>query len=111
MSVDELLDALGELGIEIKADGDRLRFRPRSALTPELECWLKVHKAELLAGLRGEAPNLPMSLPEAQAVWDALVKEIATEPDFPAGVAGAMRAATAHWATEDPQGGLDNQKA
>lgn len=34
-------------GITLRVDGDRLRFRPASAVTPELLDGLKAHKAEL----------------------------------------------------------------
>ncbi len=44
-----LLAELGRLGIEVTAHGNRLRYRPRSAVTPELAERMKVHKAELLA--------------------------------------------------------------
>jgi len=60
----DLLLALGRAGIkELVSDGERLRYRPRSALTPELAERLKAHKAELLAALRthGRPSRLPMA--------------------------------------------------
>ena len=51
MSAAELLMDLGRLGIRLEADGERLRFHPRSALTPELLGRLKAHKGELLTML------------------------------------------------------------
>ena len=45
----DLLAELTELGIELVASGDRLRYRPRSAVTPDLVERLRIHKAELLA--------------------------------------------------------------
>lgn len=48
MSAAELLMDLGRLGIRLEADGERLRYRPQSALTPDLLGRLKAHKGELL---------------------------------------------------------------
>lgn len=62
MNAAELLLDLGRLGIRLEAHGDRLRYSPRSALTPDLLDRLKSHKAELLALLR-PAPEAPLSLP------------------------------------------------
>lgn len=49
MTSHELLADLERLGITIEARGDRLRYSPISAVTPELIDRLKSHKAELLA--------------------------------------------------------------
>ena len=51
MSAAELFLDLGRLGIRLEADGERLRYFPRSALTPDLLDRLKVNKAELLAAI------------------------------------------------------------
>lgn len=48
----DLLADLSRLGIEVVAHGDRLRYRPQSALTPDLVERLRIHKTELLATLR-----------------------------------------------------------
>ena len=48
----ELMTDLARLGIHIEAHGDRLRYSPRSAVTPELADRMKAHKGELLAILR-----------------------------------------------------------
>jgi len=52
MSAAELLADLDRLGVRLEADGDRLRYHPRSALTGELVARLKAHKGDLLAMLR-----------------------------------------------------------
>lgn len=44
-----LLAELTALGIELQAHGERLRFRPQSAMTAELVARVKVHKLGLLA--------------------------------------------------------------
>ena len=54
----DLLAGLSRLGIELVPHGDRLRYRPRSALTPDLAEQMKAHKGEILAILRPEAPEV-----------------------------------------------------
>ncbi|MCH8967298.1 MAG: tetratricopeptide repeat protein [Planctomycetes bacterium] len=54
-SVDALLIELTRRGIELQAHGDRLRFRPRSAMTPELVEAVKVHKFALLTVFVGHS--------------------------------------------------------
>ena len=49
----ELLSELDRAGIELRADGNTLRFKaPAGALTPELRRKLTAHKAELVCSLR-----------------------------------------------------------
>ena len=54
MSPAELLGELTRQGIELRADGNRLRYRPRAAVSPELAETLRTHKGELLTLLRGD---------------------------------------------------------
>jgi tubulysin polyketide synthase-like protein len=68
MSTGALLAELRRLGIEIEADGDRLRYAgPEGAISPELLERLKAHKADLIAVCRktnvraGEGRNLAES--------------------------------------------------
>lgn len=66
MSVTDLLADVARLGIKLEAHGDRLRYCPRSAVTPELIEHLTAHKAELLAML--PTPRMaPDSLPKPEA--------------------------------------------
>lgn len=51
MSAAEIVADLARRGIRLEADGERLRYFPRSALTPDLLDRLKAHKAELLAAI------------------------------------------------------------
>lgn len=51
-----LLTELVRHGIELQAHGDLLRYRPRSAMTPELAARVGARKPELLAILRLGAP-------------------------------------------------------
>ncbi len=48
-SVAELLAELDALGIELEADGEHLRYRPREKVTADLAGRMKTHKAELAA--------------------------------------------------------------
>ena len=51
-SVEAVLIEIARRGVQLRGDGGRLGYRPRSALTPDLAEQLKAHKAELLALLR-----------------------------------------------------------
>lgn len=55
MSAAQLMTDLARLGICIEAHGDRLRYSPRSAVTPDLADRMKAHKRELLAILSPDA--------------------------------------------------------
>ena len=46
-----VLADLQALGIDVKPDGDAIRYRPRQAMTPALLRRLQTHKVELLAML------------------------------------------------------------
>lgn len=52
MGACELLERLKAAGVELKADGNRLKFRPVDAVGPEIVRELRVYKPELLAILR-----------------------------------------------------------
>ena len=52
MTADALLSELRSQGIELQADGDRLLYRGRRALTPKLRDRLRIAKSELLDLLR-----------------------------------------------------------
>ena len=67
MNTPELLSDLDRLGIRLKADGERLRYYPRSALTPDLLGRLKAHKADLLALL--QATSAPDQAPATSTSW------------------------------------------
>lgn len=60
-----LLADLRSRGVELVAAGDRLRFRPASAVSEDTREALRVHKAELLAllGPRSYSYPWPDSLP------------------------------------------------
>jgi hypothetical protein len=74
MSAAELMADLDRLGIRLEAQGDRLRFHPRSAVTPDLADRLREHKGELLALLRSP-PVTSIDLADCQ---HSDVEEIST---------------------------------
>jgi hypothetical protein len=59
MTATDLLADLQQRGVELKADGERLLYRPKDALTSELHQALARHKAELLALLSQPPPPSP----------------------------------------------------
>jgi len=81
MSAAELLSDLSRLGIQLEADGERLRYFPRSALTPDLLARLKAYKPDLLAMLR-PAPDVMDDLRAAETRWidESPDCDLATEP-------------------------------
>ncbi len=48
MSPDDVLRELAERGVTLVADGERLRARPREAITPDLRAALLAHKPDLM---------------------------------------------------------------
>ena len=48
---------LAILGVTVRADGNRLRIRPRSKLTPELLERVRLHKAEVIKVLHQQADS------------------------------------------------------
>ena len=59
----ELWNELTALGVTLAADGARLRFCPRDAVTGDLLARLRTHKAELLAMLQAQGADGPQDLP------------------------------------------------
>ncbi len=58
MVLPELLREIENRGVTLEPVGDRLRFRPKRNLTPELVEGLREHKAEILKRLEGgEKPD------------------------------------------------------
>ena len=56
MTATEILVELERRGVELIAAGDRLRFRPREAVSRELVEALARHKAEILAAVQSGQP-------------------------------------------------------
>ena len=57
MTVGALIADLRARGVTLVPDGERLRCRPRAALSQEDLAALKAHKAEVLASLRTEVSS------------------------------------------------------
>ena len=101
MNAVELLSDMGRLCIRLQARGGRLRYYPRSAVTPDLAERLKAHKPELLAilGHKADAPSIdPL---DAAAVWNAALDRLEGDPIFSPDVMDALRAADVHWASDE----------
>ena len=71
MTPTALLAELQRRGVELRAEGRRLLYRPIEAVDPELRAALTMHKSAVLAGLRGVdhdhhdlAPSILNSEPE-----------------------------------------------
>ena len=60
MGPSEVLAELTRRGVEVAVEGDRLRFRPQGAVTPDLRAALIEHKADVIRLL---AP------PDAEVAW------------------------------------------
>ena len=81
-----LLIELTRQGIELQAHGDKLRFRPRSSMAPELVKRVKSHKSELLAMLRGErTPQRPQDGQSRPTVPTTSMVDTINRPNAPAG--------------------------
>ena len=98
MSVPALMADLARLGVRLEAHGDRLRYSPRSAVTPELAARMKSHKAELLAILRPQTDVPGIDLTNTAAVWRAALDLLDGAPLFPPEVMEGLRAADVRWA-------------
>ena len=57
MTAADLIADLAQLRIQLEAHGDRLRYSPRSVVTPDLADQMRAHKGELLAMLRSDTAD------------------------------------------------------
>lgn len=84
-AVADLVAVLTARGIVLQAEGGRLRFRPKAAMTPDLAERVKLHKPELLALLAGgpeaEAPWPPAGKSHADKAWQRFVRMAIHWPD------------------------------
>jgi len=80
MTARELLETLRRRGVDLKPEGDSLRYRaPAGALTPTLRNALATHKTEVLAHLSG---NLPAALADWPAEWRERYEERAAIMEY-----------------------------
>lgn len=91
---------LDRLGIRIEAHGDRLRYSPRSLVTPDLIDRMKARKGELLAILRDDPQAQAIDLTDSKQVWQAALDRLEGSPSFPPDVMEPLRAADARWADD-----------
>lgn len=68
-SVADLLAELNRLGVQLKADGDRLGFGPRGLVPPDLADRIRAHKAELLALVRQRDELIPYCTADGRRGW------------------------------------------
>ncbi len=62
MTLIELLEQCAQAGVELSAEGDRLRCRtPKGGITPELRAQLAAYKTEILQFLRQSSSTAPLS--------------------------------------------------
>jgi hypothetical protein len=93
VSAAELITDLARLGIRIEAHGDRLRYSPRSAVTPDLAERMKAHKVELLAILRRDPDAPVIDLTDTAAVWQAALDRLEGDSLFLPDAMQALRVA------------------
>ena len=74
MTATQLKADLDRLGIQLVAHGDRLRYCPQSAVTPDLAHRMKAQKAQLLAILRSEATCIEVPDEDPFADWIELAR-------------------------------------
>lgn len=79
-----LLVELSRRGIELRVHGNRLRYRPRTALTPELAERVRAHKPALLALLRQDRPpEIPLNGQDRPAADGTSPTSRADQPEAP----------------------------
>jgi hypothetical protein len=78
MTPENLLAALGTLGVRVEAIGDRLRYHPASVVPPELLEQMRRHKLAILALLRGQSADQPAATEPPTAPRElALARQLA----------------------------------
>jgi len=81
MSIAGLIADLDQLGIRLEAHGDRLRYSPRTVVTPDLADQIKARKGELLTLLRTDCDqDQPIDDP-----WESAI-----EPPEPCADCGSL---------------------
>ena len=80
MTAITLLNDLTRLQIQLMADGDRLRYAPRSAVTPVLVEQIEAHKGELLEILRYPTAGPAVALHETATASPAASEQLSGNP-------------------------------
>jgi hypothetical protein len=97
MSAAQLLHDLKQMGVHLEVAGERLRYSPKAALTPEVLERLRRYKFELLAILREQTERPTVNLDDPNAVWQAALNELEGDKLFPAELLQALRSARVAW--------------
>jgi hypothetical protein len=100
VSAAELLQELNQMGVRLEVVGERVRYWPKDALTPDLLDRLRSHKFELLAMLREQTDRPNVNLADPNAVWQAVVNELKGDEMFTDELLQALCAATVAWGRE-----------
>lgn len=66
MNAEAVISRIRDLGISLRVDGDKLKYAPKSAMSPELLTALRSQKSEIMAHLQGR-PLLADGPPEWHA--------------------------------------------
>ena len=77
-----LLNELRRRGVEVRAQGDRLLYRPRNAVPGELRERLRVSKNEILSELHSQAGQLLGGFLEDESIPAAVFRSRALGRDF-----------------------------
>ena len=93
----EIMVDLLRLGIRLEAHGDRLRYSPRSAMTPELAEQIKMRKPELLAMLQSDSAKSNIAPTDPTAVWQAALDRLEGDPLFPPEILESLRKGQPRW--------------
>ena len=91
MTATQLIADLTRMGIQLEAHGERLRYSPRSRVTPVLAQSMKKHKPELLAILRHDAEAPEIDLTHPTVLWQAALDELEGDPQFPSHLMESLR--------------------
>ncbi|MDP9457851.1 MAG: hypothetical protein M3Q60_19245 [Actinomycetota bacterium] len=105
MVLPELLREIENRGVILEPAGDRLRFRPKRNLTPELLEGLREHKAAILEALEG-CEKLPQNFAEVYEVpgqnFDS-AKPVPNLAPVIESIAGVLELARAHFGEIAPE--------
>jgi hypothetical protein len=76
MTATEILSELARRGVHLEVAGDKLRWRPKEAVTPELVEDLKRRKAEILDALRAPKPTVSARVRGKDAITQAAEADV-----------------------------------
>ena len=98
MTFDQLLSELEQKDIRLEARGDKLRYSPGSAMTPDLLNCMKVFKSELLDMVRCDPVSSGINAADGPQVREAAIDGLESTFSFPIDVIEVSRGANVEWA-------------